>query len=56
MIATIQGTLSSVEFDGNGISRIFWFGGSADPTAFPQSQLTADQINALGSCERLREL
>src|SRR4029077_12135182 len=32
------------------------FGGSIDPTAFPQSQLTADQINALGSCDRLREL
>ena len=34
-IATIQKSLSSVEFDGNGISRILWFGGVADPSAFP---------------------
>jgi internalin A len=56
VIATIQASGSSVDFDGMGISRIRWFGGSADPASLPQHQLTADQIDALGSCERLREL
>jgi internalin A len=56
VIATIQASLSSVDFDGIGISRILWFGGSANPASFPQARLTADQIDALGSCNRLREL
>ncbi len=54
--ATIRASLSSVDDDGSGISRILWFGGSINPASFPQLQLTADQIDALGSCERLREL
>ena len=56
VIATIQASLSSVDFDGKGISRILWFGGSSYPASFPQAQLTADQIDSLGSCDRLREL
>ena len=56
VIATIRASLSSVDFDGIGISRILWFGGSVNPAAFPQSQLTAVQLDALGSCDRLREL
>jgi hypothetical protein len=56
VIATIQASGSSVDFDGIGISRILWFGGSANPASIPQRQLTADQIGALGSCDRLREL
>ena len=55
-IATIQASLSSVEFDGKGISRILWFGGVVDPSAFPPRALTAAEIEALGSCERLKEL
>jgi hypothetical protein len=56
VIATIQASGSNVEFDGIGISRILWFGGSTNPAALPQRPLTADQIDALGSCDRLREL
>jgi hypothetical protein len=56
VIATIQASGSSVDFDGIGISRILWFGGSANPASLPQSQLTADELDALGSCDRLREL
>jgi hypothetical protein len=56
VIATIQGSLASVEFDGIAISRIIWFGGSANPASLPQRELTAEQIEALGSCGRLREL
>jgi hypothetical protein len=56
VIATIRAALSSVDFDGIEISRILWFGGSANPASFPQRPLTADQIDALGSCDRLREL
>ena len=59
VIATIQASGSWVHFDGIGICRIDWFGGGVwsgggfDP---PQRPLTADQIDALGSCERLAEL
>lgn len=56
VIAAIQASLSSVEFDGPGISRILWFGGSSAPASLPQRPLTADQIDALGSCDRLKEL
>lgn len=56
VIATIQSSGSSVEFDGTGISRILWFGGSINPASLPQRSLTADQLDALGSCDRLREL
>jgi hypothetical protein len=56
VIATIQASRSFVDFDGKGISWILWFGGSANPASFRQAQLTADQIDALGSCDRLREL
>jgi hypothetical protein len=56
VITTIQGSGSSVEFDGKGISRITWFGGSVSPALLPQRPLTADQIDALGSCGRLRDL
>jgi hypothetical protein len=56
VIATIQASGSSVEFDGNAISRIVWFGGSLNPALLPQRPLTADEINALGSCGQLREL
>jgi hypothetical protein len=56
VIATIQASGSSVDFDGIGISRILWFGGSANPASLPQSPITADELDALGSCDRLREL
>jgi hypothetical protein len=56
VIATIQGSGSSVEFDGTGISRILWFGGSINPALLVQRPLTADELDALGSCDRLREL
>jgi hypothetical protein len=49
VIATIRASLSSVDFDGIGISRILWFGGSANPAAFPPSQLTAVQLEKLKS-------
>jgi hypothetical protein len=55
-IATIQASGSSVEFDGAGISRIVWFGGSVNPASLPQRPLTVDEVEALGSCDRLREL
>ncbi len=56
VIATIQASKSSIEYDGLGISRILWFGGSADPASLPQKPLTGDEIKCLGSCSRLREL
>ena len=56
VIATIQASGSSVEFDGIGISRILWFGGSANPASLPQRPLTPEEIDALGSCDRLREM
>ncbi len=56
VIATIQASGSSVDFDGVGISRIVWFGGSANPASLPQSPLTPEQVDALGSCDRLKEL
>jgi hypothetical protein len=56
VIATIQASNSSIEYDGLGISRILWFGASASPASLPQKPLTADEIDALGSCFRLREL
>ena len=56
VITTIRGSLSSVEFDGIGISQIFWGSGRTVNGSLFQSQLTADQIEALGSCARLREL
>ncbi|MFI5455944.1 MAG: leucine-rich repeat domain-containing protein [Isosphaerales bacterium] len=56
VIATIQASGSSVDFDDLGISRISWFGGSANPAVLPQRPLTADEIDAMGSCDRLREL
>jgi hypothetical protein len=56
VIATIQASGSSVDFDGLGISRILWFGGSSNPASLPQRPLTPEEIDALGSCDRLREL
>jgi hypothetical protein len=56
VIATIQASGASVEFDGIGISRILWIGGSVQPALNPQRPLTPDQADALGSCDRLREL
>jgi hypothetical protein len=56
VIATIQASGASVDFDGRGISRIVWFGGSLQPALNAQRPLTPDQIDALGSCDRLREL
>ncbi len=56
VIATIQASGSSVDFDGLGISRILWFGGSANPASLPQRPLTPEEIEALGSCDRLRDI
>jgi hypothetical protein len=56
VIATVQASNSSIDYDGLGISRILWFGGSANPASLPQKPLTGDEIEALGSCFRLREL
>lgn len=56
VIATVQASKSSIDYDGLGISRILWFGGSANPASLPQKPLTSDEIEALGSCFRLREL
>jgi hypothetical protein len=56
VIATIQASGSSVEFGEVGISRILWFGGSIQPALNAQRPLTTDQLTALGSCDRLREL
>jgi len=56
VIATIQASGSSVDFDGLGISRILWFGGSTNPASLPQRPLTPEEIDALGACDRLREL
>ena len=55
VIATIQASGSSLDYDGTGISRILWFGGSVNPASLPQRPLTADELDALGSCDRLRE-
>lgn len=38
VIATIQASGSSVDFDGMGISRIIWFGGSSNPAALPSAR------------------
>ena len=55
VIATIQASGSSLDYDGKGISRILWFGGSANPASLPQRPVTVDEVDALGSCDRLRE-
>jgi hypothetical protein len=56
VIDTIQASHPSIDFDGQGISRILWFGGAANASAFAQNELKADQIDALGACDRLRDL
>jgi Leucine-rich repeat (LRR) protein len=56
VIATIQASGSSVELVGADISQILWLGGSANPASLPQRPLTPEQIDALGACNRLREL
>jgi Leucine-rich repeat (LRR) protein len=56
VIATIQAAGASIDYDGVGISRIVWHAGSINPAAFPQLPLTADQLDALGSCDLLKEL
>jgi hypothetical protein len=42
-----EGSNSSIDYDGLGISRILWFGGSAVPASLPQKPLTGDEIEAL---------
>ncbi|MGO9466808.1 MAG: leucine-rich repeat domain-containing protein [Isosphaeraceae bacterium] len=56
VIATIWASGSSVDSDGLGISRILWFGGSVNPASLPPRPLTPEEIDALGSCDRLREI
>ena len=56
VIATIEGLGASLDYDGIGISRIQWLSGNPNPASISRRALTASEIEALGSCRRLREI
>jgi hypothetical protein len=56
VIATIQASGATVGYDGVGISTILWRTGSSNSSPLHQHPLTAEQLAALGSCDRLRVL
>jgi hypothetical protein len=56
VVSTIEAIGASLDYDGIGISRILWFSDSANPTTLSQRPLTSSEIDALGSCHRLREI